>query len=76
MLKELLETGAGLPTAYIPYTDWQAERDLWMTDSNVKGILMKPESIEKVLGELSEVFMFDIWWDATAKEVRLKALSP
>jgi len=76
VLNELLVTGAGLPSAYIPTTDWEAERDLWLTNSLVTGILMKPESIEKVIGELSESFMFDIWWDATAQEVKIKALSP
>ncbi len=76
VLDELLITGAGLPASYIPTVAWQAERDLWLSAAKVKGILMKPESIEKVLGELSEVFMFDIWWDATAQEVKLKALSP
>jgi len=76
VLDELLVTGAGLPTAYIPTADWTAERDLWMTTANVKGILMKPESVERVISELSECFMFDIWWDSIAAEVRLKALSP
>lgn len=76
VLEELLVSGAGLPASYIPTADWETERDLWMTAASVKGILMKPESIEKVLAELSESFMFDIWWDATAQEVRIKSLSP
>lgn len=76
VLDELLVTGSGLPSSYIPTADWTTERDLWLTNANVKGILMKPESIEKVIGELSEVFMFDIWWDAVNQEVKLKALSP
>lgn len=76
VLDELLVTGAGLPSAYIPTADWTTEKDLWLSAANVKGILMKPESIEKVIAELSESFMFDIWWDATAQEVKIKALSP
>lgn len=76
VLDELLTTGAGLPSSFIPTLEWEAEKDLWLSSSNVKGILIKPESIEKVIGELSECFMFDIWWDATAQEVKIKALSP
>ena len=76
VLDELLVTGAGLPSSYIPTADWIIERDLWMGSANVKGVLLKPEPIEKVIGELSEVFMFDIWWDATAQEVKIKSLSP
>ena len=76
VLYELLVTGAGLPASYIPTTDWDSEQDLWLSGATVKGILMKPDSIEKVIAELSESFMFDIWWDATAQEVKIKALSP
>lgn len=75
-LYEILVTGAGIPSAYIPTADWDAEEALWLTNSNVKGVLMKPESIEKVIGEWSEVFMFDIWWSATDQEIKIKALSP
>lgn len=84
VLYELLVTGAGIPDAYIPYDDgatgvndnWDDEKDLWLSASSVTGILMKPEAIEKVIGELSEVFIFDIWWDAVAQEIQIKALSP
>lgn len=84
VLEESLVTGAGLPAAYIPYDNgatgtnenWDDEKELWLSASTVNGILMKPESIEKVIAELSEQFMFDIWWDAVAQEVRIKALSP
>jgi len=75
-LNELLVTGAGLPASYIPTTDWVIERDLWLTNANVTGILMKPESIEKVIAEVSECFNFDIWWDPIVQEVKIKALSP
>lgn len=75
-LYEILVTGAGLPSSFIPTADWDIEQDLWLSGATVKGILMKPESIEKVIAEWSEVFMFDIWWDATAQEVKIKALSP
>jgi len=75
-LDRILTTGAGLPSSYIPTTDWEAERDLWLSSATVYGILMKPESIEKVIGEWSEVFMFDIWWNAVDQQVDIKALSP
>jgi hypothetical protein len=84
VLYELLVTGAGLPTSYIPYDDgvtgtpenWDDELLLWLGTSLVNGILMKPEGIEKIIGELSRDFMFDIWWDALTQKVKIKALSP
>ena len=82
-LEELLVTGAGLPAAYIPYADgggpnenWDDEKELWLAGASVNGILMKPESINNVIEELSEQFMFDIWWNAVDQEVQIKALSP
>lgn len=76
VLTTLLVTGAGLPSSYIPTAEWDDEESLWLSSASVKGILMKPESIEKVISELSEVFMFDIWWSSIDQEVKIKALSP
>lgn len=76
VLDELLVTGSNLPSSYIPTADWIYERDLWMINSNVKGILIKPEPVNKIIAELSECFMFDLWWDGITSSVNLKALSP
>lgn len=80
VLDELLTTGAGIPSSYIPYgtgsLTWDTEKDLWLNGASVTGILMKPESITQVIEELSESFMFDIWWDLVNQEVMIKALSP
>lgn len=83
VLEELLETGAGLPSSYIPYddtpgstNDWDLEKSVWLTTALVNGILMKPEPIDKVIAELSETFLFDIWWDTVDQTVQVKSLSP
>jgi hypothetical protein len=84
VLYELLVTGAGLPTSYIPYDDgatgtyenWDDELSQWLGGAAVNGILMKPEGINKIIGELSSDFMFDIWWDSLTQKVKIKALSP
>lgn len=75
-LDEILTTGAGIPSANIPTAEWTAERDLWMVNSKVTGILMKPEPVLKVIGEWCECFMFDLWWDVDSSTIKLKALSP
>lgn len=84
VLDELLTTGAGIPAAMIPYDNgatgtpenWDIEKDLWMSTALVTGILSKPEDIDKIIKELSEQFLFDIWYDATSQEIKIKALSP
>lgn len=80
ILNELLVTGAGIPSAYIPYTigsqNWDNEKVLWLSNSYATCILIKPEDVDKIIAELSEQFMFDIWWDATVQEVKIKAIAP
>jgi hypothetical protein len=84
VLYELLVTGAGLPTSYIPYDDgttgipenWDDELSLWLSGALVNGLLMKPEGIDKIIAELSQDFMFDVWWNALTQKVNIKALSP
>jgi len=76
VLNELLITGASLPASYIPTAEWDIEAGLWLQNAYVKGILMKPESIEKVIAELAESFMFDMWWSAVSQTIKLKALAP
>jgi len=80
VLQELLVTGAGIPSSYIPYgsgsLNWDTEKSSWLSASSVTGILMKPEAIDKVIAELSESFIFDIWFDAVAQEILIKALAP
>jgi hypothetical protein len=84
VLDEILVTGAGIPSAYIPYDNgatgtnknWDDEKDQWLSAGAVTGILMKPEGIDSLLAEFSEQYMFDIWWQADAQEVQIKALSP
>lgn len=75
-LYELQVTGANIPAAYIDFAAWEAERDLWLSGANVTGILMKPESVEKVVSEVLRDFMLDMWWDAANQLINIKALSP
>ena len=83
-LYQALTDGAGLPDSVIPYDDgatginenWDDEKEIWMSTYLVNGIIMKPEDIDKIIKEWSEQFMFDIWWNATDQEVRIKALAP
>lgn len=84
VLEELLSTGASIQDDFIPYDNgatgidknWDIEKGLWLASASLTGILMKPEPIDKVISELSSLFLFDIWWDAVSSEVRIKALSP
>lgn len=79
VLKELLVTGAGVPSAYIPDgtgENWDVEEGRWLQSALVNGILLKPEKIDKVINELLEQFMIDMWWSSVDQEVKIKVLAP
>ena len=76
-LEDVLVNGAGIPSGYIPYPgSWDDEKDLWLSASNVTGIITEPTPVEDIISEWSDHFMFDIWWDLVNQEILIKALSP
>lgn len=75
IVKELLETYAGIDTAYIPATAWQTEVDTWLTGL-LDGIITKPTDVNKVLMELTEAMPHYLWWDEKAQLIQLTALKP
>jgi len=79
VLYDLLVNGAKIPAGYIPYgnpgDNWDEEKE-WLSTSNVYGILTKPEEVKKVIAELTEQFLFDVWWNAEEQKVFVRAISP
>lgn len=79
VLKELLTTGAGIPASYIPDgagENWDIEASRWLRSSLVYGILLKPEAVDKVISELCQQFLVDIWWSAVDQQILIKAVAP
>jgi hypothetical protein len=79
-LNDVLTNGADIPASYIPYgtgsLNWDDEKELWLSNSKVTGILTEPTPVEDIISEWSDHFMFDIWWDLVNQEIKIKALSP
>lgn len=76
IIDDLLVTYAGVSAAYIPDTDWDDERDVWLLSLNLTTIISKPEGVTKLLDELCEQCMLGIWWDDANQEIKLKAHMP
>lgn len=73
---DLLTTYGGIPSAYIPTTDWNSERDTWLTQFNVSAIISEPVGVTTLLAELTEQCIFYIWWDERDQEIKLRAIRP
>lgn len=72
----LLTTFAGISSAYIPISDWNDERDEWLSTFNLTAIISDPIPVLKVLEEITEQCLYNIWWNSVAQEIKLKALTP
>lgn len=74
--KNLLIDFGSVPTAWVPYTDWETETGTWLSGLTVSRLLTKPTGVTDLLGELCEQCMFYIWWDEREQEVKLRAIKP
>lgn len=74
--KTLLIDFGGVPSAWIPYTDWETEAGTWLSGLTVSRLLSKPHGVTDLLGELCEQCMFYLWWDERAQQVKFRAVKP
>ena len=65
-----------LPASHINKPDWDAERDDWVPNHNLTAIIPKPTPVDLSINQLSQLGLIDIWDDAEAQTLRLKASSP
>ena len=73
---DLLVNYGGIDSGFINLAEWQAEADTWFTGVNGSRLLSEPTGVTTLLGELTEQFMFYIWWDDVAQKIRFKAIAP
>jgi len=76
VIETLLKDYANIDAALIPSAKWAVEKAAWLSLMNVSAIITKPEGVNKLVGELSEQSLLNIWWDERLQEVTLKAVSP
>lgn len=71
---ELLGPGvAGLPTAYLPYSEWTSIFEPNFTFMKFTRLLTEPTGVKELLTELTQHGLM-IWWDERAALVRLKPM--
>lgn len=73
----LLEDGAGIDTAYIPYADWLAEASTWISSFRITRLVCDPEGVNDHLNELiPQTSTWSIWWDEEAAEIKYRCVRP
>lgn len=74
IIYDLLTTYAGVDTSYINLTEWNQERDDWLSLLDMSAIITEPTGVTKLLGELTEQGVINIWWDERQSEIKLRAV--
>lgn len=72
---DLLVNYAGVNPAFIPVATWAAEISRWAPTLFVTTDILKPEGVNKLIGELA-VLGLSIWWDDVTQLIGLKVNRP
>lgn len=75
VIRDLLVNYAGIPTAWIPTSEWAAEMDRWGGTMILNAMICQPTSVAELLGEISQLGI-TLWWDELAQRVRLRMNRP
>ena len=67
---------AGIDSAFIPYAEWETERDDWLLFNEYSRVISKPTGVSQLLNEICEQSLISIWWDERVQEIKLKSMSP
>lgn len=76
IMYSLLVTWAGIPAAYIDKTAWDAEQDEWRELYNFTAHITDPVEVQKLLGELCQQGLVNIWWDERVQQIIYRAQRP
>lgn len=77
LIRDLIEDYSPIDHAsYIPDTDWNTQRDSFLTGANCIGVYDGGTPIKKEIQSLCEQFRVSIWWDDEAQEIKLVHVGP
>jgi hypothetical protein len=77
VFRVLLEDGAAIDSAYIPYADWLAESTTWIAGFRITRLVCDPEGIKKAFDELiPQTSTWAIWWDEESREIQYRCVRP
>lgn len=76
VLQNLLEDFANIPASFIPFTDWQLEEAQSLTGYDLTTIISEPTGVQKLLKEVVEISLLDVWYSDVDQEIKLKLQTP
>lgn len=76
IIYDLLTVWGGVPTAYIDKPAWDAEQTEWRELYSFTAHITDPVSVQKLLGELCQQALVNIWWDERVQQIIYRAQRP
>lgn len=76
IIYDLLTVWAGIPAAYINKAAWDLEQAEWREIYRFTAHITDPVEVQKLLGELCQQGLVNIWWDERVQEILYRAQRP
>lgn len=76
IIYDLLTVWGGVPASYIDKAAWDAEQTEWRELYSFTAYLTDPVQIQKLLGELCQQGLVNIWWDERVQQIIYRAQRP
>lgn len=76
IIYDLLVTWGSIPTTYITKADWDAEWLEWRELYRFTGHVTSPVQVQKLVGELCQQGLMNVWWDERIQKILLRAQRP
>jgi len=74
--KDLLLNYGNIDSSYIDSTEWNTEGSTWLNNFTVSAVITEPLGVTKLIGELTEQFLFYIWWNEKDQKIKMEAIKP
>ncbi len=75
-IRDILLKCKNIESEHIPFSEWQAEADFWLTDNTAFCYLFKPQSARKWLTIICEENGIFLWTDTETNTIKLKVFAP
>lgn len=76
IIYDLLTVWGGVPAAYIDKAAWDAEQAEWRELYKFTAHITDPVQVQKLLGELCQQGLVNIWWDERVQKIIYRAQRP
>jgi len=76
IIYDLLTVWGEIPAAYIDKAAWDAEFNEWRALYRFTGYVTEPTDVDRLVGELSQQGLANIWWDERVQKIIFRAQRP